>query len=170
MKSNGVIISGYQGIGKSTLVNERLRVENMFIDLESSNFFIEDSNGEKVREENWYKAYGNLAISLAEQGYNVFISSHKVVRDYLEKQAKGKAKLLLIYPNEELQEPWIQKLFNRSVTTGLEKDYKAYMGAKVYYLDNIKNLREQEGWEKLEIDNMDYDLYSMIYDWRTGEK
>ena len=52
MKSNGTIISGYQGIGKSTLVNERLRVENMFIDLESSNFFIEDSNGEKVRDEN----------------------------------------------------------------------------------------------------------------------
>ena len=170
MKSNGVIISGYQGIGKSTLVNERLRVENMFIDLESSNFFIEDSNGEKVRDENWYKAYGNIAISLAEQGYNVFISSHKVVRDYLEKQAKGKAKLLLIYPNEELQEPWIQKLFHRSITTGLEKDYKAYMGAKVYYLANIKDLREQEGWEKLEIGNMDYDLYSMIYDWRIGNK
>ena len=170
MKSNGVIISGYQGIGKSTLVNERLRVENMFIDLESSNFFIEDSNGEKVREENWYKAYGNIALSLAEQGFIVFISSHKVVRDYVEKQAKGKAKLLLIYPNEELQEPWIQKLFHRSITTGLEKDYKAYMGAKTFYLDNIKNLREQECWNKIEIDKMDYDLYSMIYDWRIGEK
>ena len=170
MGTCGTIISGYQGIGKSTLVKEHLYVENMFIDLESSNFFIEDSNGEKVRDENWYKAYGNIAISLAEQGYNVFISSHKVVRDYLEKQAKGKTKLLLIYPKEELQEPWIQKLFHRSITTGLEKDYKAYMGAKVYYLANIKNLREQEGWEKLEIGNMDYDLYSLIYNWRIGEK
>ncbi len=170
MGTCGVIISGYQGIGKSTLVNERLRVENMFIDLESSNFFIEDSNGEKVREENWYKAYGNIAISLAEQGYNVFISSHKNVRDYLEKQAKGKVKLLLIYPKEEMQEPWIGKLLDRYITTCSEKDYKAYMGAKVYYLANIKDLREQEGWEKLEIGSMDYDLYSLIYNWRIGEK
>ena len=168
--ANGVIISGYQGIGKSTLVNERLRVENMFIDLESSNFFIEDSNGEKVREENWYKAYGNIAISLAEQGYNVFISSHKNVRDYLEKQAKGKVKLLLIYPKEEMQEPWIGKLLDRYITTCSEKDYKAYMGAKVYYLANIKDLREQEGWDKLEIGSMDYDLYSLIYNWRIENK
>ncbi len=171
MKSNGAIISGYQGIGKSTLVNEHLYVENMFIDLESSNFFIEDSNGEKVREENWYKAYGNLAISLAEQGYNVFISSHKVVRDYLSSIAKSRdIKLLLIFPTEELQEPWIRKLLGRYITTCSEKDYKAYMGAKTYYLDNIKNLREQEGWKKLEIGSMDYDLYSLIYDWRIGEK
>ena len=100
----------------------------------------------------------------------MFISSHKNVRDYLEKQANGKVKLLLIYPNEELQEPWIGKLLDRYIATCSEKDYKAYMGAKVYYLANIKDLREQEGWEKLEIGNMDYDLYSMIYDWRIGEK
>ena len=60
--ANGVIISGYQGIGKSTLS----RNYSCFIDLESSNFFVTNSNGETVREENWYKVYGNIALSLAE--------------------------------------------------------------------------------------------------------
>lgn len=164
MKSNGVIISGYQGIGKSTLA----KTDSFFIDLESSNFFVTNSNGEKVRDENWYKAYGNIALTLAEQGFDVFISSHKQVRDYLSSIAKCRdIKLLLIYPTEELQEPWIRKLQDRYIATCSEKDFKAYIGAKTYYLDNIKDLREQESWDRIEIDKMDYSLFDLIFNWES---
>ena len=160
MKYYGTIISGYQGIGKSTLA----KTDSLyFIDLESSNFFVTNSNGETFRDENWYKAYGNIALSLSEQGFDVFISSHKPVRDYIALNKNENTKLILIYPTEELQEPWIRKLQNRYITTTLDKDFKAYMGAKNYYLDNIKDLKEQEGWEKIEIDKMDYSLFGLIY-------
>ena len=97
----------------------------------------------------------------------MFISSHKPVRDYLSSIAKSRdIKLLLIYPTEELQESWIRKLQNRYIATISDKDFKAYMCAKNYYLDNIKDLREQEVWDKIEIDKMDYSLYDLIYYWR----
>ena len=64
-----MIYSGYQGIGKSTLCKNDRR----FIDLESSNFFIDGK-----RDENWYKVYANIAKDLSDSGFNVFIASHKI--------------------------------------------------------------------------------------------
>ena len=70
-----MIIIGYQGIGKSTLAKNSLK----YIDLESGNFWI---NGE--RDEQWYKPYCNIANHLSAQGYTVFTSSHKEVREELK--------------------------------------------------------------------------------------
>ena len=67
-----MIYVGYQGIGKSTLANKDLK----YIDLESSNTFID---GERPKR--WEAMYVNFAVCLSKQGYNVFISSHKVVRN-----------------------------------------------------------------------------------------
>ena len=60
----GAIISGYQGIGKSTLS----KAGNGYIDLESGNFFADG-----YRADDWYVVYSQIAIHLAEQGYRVFI-------------------------------------------------------------------------------------------------
>ena len=69
-----MIIIGYQGIGKSTLANCNLN----YVDLESSNFYIDGK-----RADDWYKPYCKIAEHLSQQGYYVFVSSHKVVRDEL---------------------------------------------------------------------------------------
>ena len=69
---NGTIYICYQGVGKSSTVNEC----DFFIDLESSNF--KDENG--YRTDDWYIYYVNIAFDLASQGYSVFVSSHEVVR------------------------------------------------------------------------------------------
>lgn len=69
----GLIMIGYQGIGKSSCAGK-----NDCIDLESSTFWFEGS-----RSENWYIPYCNIAMDLANQGYTVFTSSHKVVREQL---------------------------------------------------------------------------------------
>ena len=53
-----MIISGYQGIGKSTLAKN----SNKYIDLESGNFWID---GE--RQENWYKIYCKIAAHLSNK-------------------------------------------------------------------------------------------------------
>lgn len=69
-----MIIIGYPGIGKSTLAGK----DHKFIDLESSNFKIEDE-----RSEDWYKVYCKVAEDLSRQGYIVFVSSHLAVREAL---------------------------------------------------------------------------------------
>ena len=70
-----MIISGYQGIGKSSLAGK-----NNCIDLESGNFWVDGK-----RADDWYKPYCQIANHLSQQGYTVFVSSHEVVRKELEK-------------------------------------------------------------------------------------
>ena len=149
-----MIVIGYQGIGKSTLSKN---IEMFSIDLESGNFWV---NGK--REENWYIVYCNIANSISNQGYIVCVSSHKVVRDFLK---NSKEKIVLIFPSIELKDEWIKKLKNRYCETGLEKDYKAFKNALLYYDENIKELMESP-FEKIIIDSMDYDLSKLIEDFK----
>lgn len=147
-----MIIVGYQGIGKSTLAKNG----NGFIDLESSNFFV---NG--VRQNDWYIPYCNIAMNLSEQGYTVFVSSHECVRNYLFFHA-DQARLVIVCPSLRLKDQWIEKLEKRYQDTGLVKDYKAMMNAKDRYEENIKELMNTVGFEILQIDTMDYKLSDVI--------
>jgi len=147
-----MIIVGYQGIGKSTLAKNG----NGFIDLESSNFFV---NG--VRQNDWYIPYCNIAMNLSEQGYTVFVSSHECVRNYLAFHA-DQARLVIVCPSPRLKDQWIEKLEKRYQDTGLVKDYKAMMNAKDRYEENIKELMNTVGFEILQIDTMDYKLSDVI--------
>lgn len=142
-----MIYVGYQGIGKSTLSKK-----GGFIDLESNNFFIEG-----VRREDWYKEYCRIAQSLSSQGQNVFLSSHKEVREELKKQG---VEFFVIYPSLSLKDEWIGKLKNRYETTGSNKDYKAYKNAENMFEENIKDLTKEE--KKIEIKDMNYELEKLI--------
>ena len=71
-----MIYVGYQGIGKSSISGK-----NNCIDLESGNFWVD---GKRI--DDWYKIYVNIAEHLSNQGYKVFMSSHKVVREELNKR------------------------------------------------------------------------------------
>ena len=59
-----MIVIGYQGVGKSTLAGKDYR----FIDLESGCFWVDGPNGERVRADDWYKAYCQVAVDLSDQG------------------------------------------------------------------------------------------------------
>ena len=142
-----MIIIGYQGIGKSTLAG----CYNC-IDLESGNFWIDGK-----RDENWYIPYCNIAEHLSKQGFNVFTSSHQVVRDRL---ANSEEKVFCVFPSLALREEWISKLHLRYEATKLEKDYKAYMNAVDRYSENIKELADfKHTWV---IHSMDYDLLEIV--------
>lgn len=147
-----MIISGYQGIGKSTLAKR----SKEYIDLESGNFFV---NGKKV--DDWHIPYCNIAIHLSEQGYHVFVSSHKVVRDYLA-SLPLKWDLLIVHPALSLKDEWLSKLRSRYESTGLDKDFRALKNAEQCYEQNIQDLIEQSGFSKLEIKQTDYDLEMLL--------
>ena len=144
-----MIIIGYQGIGKSTLAKDSLK----YIDLESGNFWI---NGE--RDEQWYKPYCNIANHLSAQGYTVFTSSHKEVRDELKNSSEV---VKIAFPALELKTDWLIRLTNRYNESMLEKDYKALINASLYYEDNINDLMN-EPFDKIVINNIDYNLRELI--------
>lgn len=147
-----MIIVGYQGIGKSSLAKNG----NGFIDLESSNFFVDG-----LRSVDWYIPYCNIAKHLSEQGYMVFVSSHECVRRYLTYHADG-CRLVIICPSLELKDLWIEKLLKRYNSTKSEKDYKALMNAVNQYETNISELIKTPGFEVIQIQDINYDLHSLI--------
>lgn len=144
-----MIIIGYQGIGKSTLAKDSWK----YIDLESGNFWI---NGE--RDEQWYKPYCNIANHLSAQGYTVFTSSHKEVREELKNSSEV---VKIAFPALELKTDWLIRLKDRYNESMLEKDYKALMNASLYYETNINDLMN-EPFDKIVINNIDYNLRKLI--------
>ena len=149
-----MIISGYQGIGKSTLAGAKGKYK--CIDLESSNFWV---NGE--RPENWYKIYCQIALSLSTQDYVVFVSSHKEVRDELKAIEKYYSPICVIYPSINLKDKWIEKLEKRYEETKSDKDYKALSYAKDHYKESIAEIM-QGGLPYYEINSIDYRLVEII--------
>lgn len=152
--NKGMIIVGYQGIGKSSCSSLR----DSIIDLESSNFFVD---GE--RSDNWQVVYCRIAVSLAKQGYTVLISSHDCVRNELAKYVNdGSYTIVSICPSYRLKDLWIQKLHNRYIHTKLDKDYKAWQNAESNYSDSIMSIVSNSPWSFIFLETMDYDLSSII--------
>lgn len=143
-----MIIVGYQGIGKSTLTEDC----NQCIDLESSNFFVDGR-----RDYNWYKVYANIAKHLSEQHHVVFMSSHKVVREYMNEQ---NIEFIVVCPSLELKEEWLKKLKDRYVETKKDKDFRAWQNAVIGYNEQIKDLMKERNVVLL--DNMNYKLLDVI--------
>lgn len=148
----GAIISGYQGIGKSSLAKNG----EGYIDLESGNFFIDGA-----RDGNWFKIYAQIAIHLAEQGYRVFVSSHQLLREYLAEINPG-IPLYVCFPSYALEKAWIAKLRERYERSQLDKDFRAWKGAESYYQKNIKELHASKGYIPIIIHDMDYSLSRLM--------
>jgi hypothetical protein len=145
-----MVIVGYQGIGKSGTAKDG----NGFIDLESSNFFVDGK-----RPDDWYKPYCQIAVHLSSQGYYVFTSSHEVVRKEL---LNYDVRRLVVYPSLELKDAWIQRLTNRYELTKEPKDYRALMNARDRFEENINELANADGFEKLVLAYMPFDLGKVI--------
>ena len=148
-----MIIIGYQGIGKSTLASK----SKQYVDLESSSFWYTDEGGNSLRWPNWYDIYCNIAEHLSQQGYDVFVSSHALVRKRLQKSNEY---VVAICPSIELESGWIDKLHTRYINSCLEKDYKAWQNAVGRYAENIKEILID--CKTIIIHDMDYDLEKLI--------
>lgn len=155
-----MIISGYQGIGKSSLAG----FDGKVIDLESGNFWVDTGDGGKYRSEHWCKTYVNIACHLSEQGFTVFVSCHREVREELRKRMdEGLCKALVICPSLELKDEWLKRLEVRFESSKLEKDYRACKNAEENYDRSITELIEGE-LPCLVIKNMDYSLREAIFE------
>ena len=145
-----MIVIGYQGIGKSTLAQKDFR----YVDLESS--ALRQGN---VRWHNWYEPYCMIAEWLSKQGYTVFVSSHKEVRDYLNEFCEEP--FCAVVPSESLKDEWIDKLKRRYEQFPTDKNYRAYMNAVDRYTENIREIKEDVE-DVREITTMSYELDRLI--------
>lgn len=155
-----MIITGYQGIGKSTLA----KTNDKIIDLESTCFWNKES-GEKTRPDDWYVYYCQIAIDLSNQGYIVFVSCHPQVRDFLSSHSNN---FNAIFPSKKIKEDWINRLKNRYKLSGLEKDKRALEHAEKFYDSDIDRLLYecQYGIEYYHnaviIESINYDLAELV--------
>ena len=151
----GLIIVGYQGIGKSSCAN----ATNECIDLESGNFWIGNE-----RSNDWHIPYCQIAMHLANQGYTVFTSSHKAVYEHFKTMPllSNVAEIVVFCPDICHKKEWIERLQKRYDKTGLLKDYKALMNAKDRYKENIYELINS-GLPVFQPGNcVDYDLMDYV--------
>lgn len=123
-----MIIIGYPGIGKSSYA--RFKGGRHTIDLESSCF---------VKGDNWAVSYCNVAVDLANQGFDVFVSSHDAVRKAL--MASCYYRIFAVYPSLCIKKDWISRLEARYKRTGLEKDLRSLERARAYYEVDITALK-----------------------------
>lgn len=158
----GLIIIGYQGIGKSSIAGK-----DGCIDLESSNFYVNEK-----RDPYWYIPYTNIAMDLANQGYTVFTSAHACVAhefklQYLLGNAKIKyqniGNIVVVRPKacQDWKYVWIERLRKRYERTSLTKDYRALMDAESHFFENMKQL-DCHGFDVYTPDSLDYDLYDYV--------
>ena len=157
-----MIVVGYQGIGKSTLAKKNYR----YIDFESSALRHED--GSKAND--WYESYCMMAEWLSKQGYIVFVSSHKEVRDYLNRHCKEP--FCAIVPSLSLKDWWLKKLHNRYNNTKSMKDALAYYRAIHWFTEDVTAIKDDIQITK-EITTTNYDLariVGLLYLKTKGEK
>ena len=158
-----MIITGYQGIGKSTVAATRYDI----IDLESTNFWkVDKVTGTKTRPDDWYVYYCQLAMDLSSQGYIVFVSSHQQVRDYLKENHDAK-NFCVIFPALRIKDDWLKRLKDRYEASGLEKDLNAYIRALNSYETDIQKFYDEAeaGYyhRVITLADIDYDLAKVIY-------
>ena len=134
-----MIITGYQGIGKSTLA----KTNDKIIDLESScfwkyDFYDFDHTGEKSRPNDWHVYYCQIAQHLSKQGYTVFVSCHPEVRKFLD--IHNEEHFCAIFPDKSLKKEWIQRLRDRYKESKSEKDLRALEHAEKNYDNDVYQL------------------------------
>ncbi len=156
----GLIIIGYPGIGKSSIVKDMNFILNSkinLIDFESSLFKVSDT-----RYPDWPIVYVNLAISLAKQGYVVLISSHECVREEIAKRNRDGWNVVSIAPSVELKDEWLDKLLDRYKRTATEKDSMAYRAAKERYSEDVLDISAEKNMSHIILETMEYDLSAIV--------
>lgn len=138
-----MIIAGYIGIGKSTLCKKYKK----YIDL--SNLISSD--------ENCVQQFCENVITLHEQGYTVFTTTNKLVRNYFKKH---NVNYTVICPDPALEIDWFKKLKARYFNDTTDKNYQAVENVKNNFQKDIKDLLCEVHVEV--IANVDYELQSII--------
>ena len=108
----GLIICGFAGIGKSTVVN---KIPG-WVDLESTPF-----------NKNW-KVYVDIIEYMSNVGYNILVSCHQELRDELKNRS---LKYTIVCPDLSIKDEYIKRYKSRGNTSDfvnlLEKNWDTFI-------------------------------------------
>lgn len=130
-----MIYVGYPGVGKSTLAGKQFE----FIDLECSQFTRTSIL--------WYEHYVDVAEHIDRQGFNVFLSSHRNVRNELKRR---NIKFITITPSLKLKDEWIERLYYRYEHSLKSKDLAAWHRAAKEFDNDVADLLNEENVKVIE--------------------
>lgn len=137
-----MIVIGYYGLGKSSVCSENPG----FIDLESK-YFREEGSWLGGNSKVGLDRYIWLIEDLNAAGKTVFVSSLKEVRKAIfeSKKIDSFLEVAYIYPDLNLKDEWLSRLYNRWKESSLQKDWLAYERATREYPTVIKEMKEEKG-------------------------
>ena len=150
----GFIVCGYPGVGKSSIAGW-----DYCIDLESS-YFSRRDDADPPQDSEWVRQYVSVAMSLAQQGYTVLISTHTAVIERLKEIATN-IPVFIFCPQASMKEEWEKRLNSRYEKSGSDKDKRALHGAIECWDKKIAAL-ENSGFPIYNPWNLDYDLRYFI--------
>lgn len=167
MKTKGLIICGYPGVGKSSIAGW-----NNCIDLESS-WFSYDKDGNKIYpNEAWATNYCMLARQLALQGYTVLLSTHQAVINTLREGKwilnKDGIRVVIFVPRSDMKKAWIERLINRYLESDEDIDFRAFVGGIQYWDTKMLTIRHSD-FPVYCPDSIDYDFRDYILKIREKE-
>lgn len=142
-----MIVIGYPGIGKTSTIEAKETIcGKPVIDLESSNFWVtKPGTEERRRPDYWYKIYAQIAADLSRQGFVVFLSSHKDVREELKDKKYEDVQKLLAFPDITIKDEWVERLKNRFDRFPNKKNEYALFRAQNYYDLDIRDMMSGSG-------------------------
>ena len=139
-----MIICGYAGVGKTTLCKQYKK----YIDLDSNTF---------QKDSNWVETYCETVIKLVNDGYDVFVSCHKAVRNYFDTK---EIEYITISPTLELEKQWLEKLKKRYFDDTSDANYRAVDRIIHHYTEDITDLLKARN--VIVIDNVKYELKTLL--------
>ena len=151
-----MIVMGFPGIGKSTMAGK----ESGYVDLDSSLF--------SRLGDQWFKAYADVAYALDGQGFNVFLSTHMEVVDFigtLKSKYRSPVKVVVCAPCMGLEKFWIKRLEDRWWSAPTEENRRAWKSVEGRWSDVLLDLDmacRRYGFRRLEIEGEGYDLGLML--------
>ena len=168
MKTKGLIICGYPGVGKSSIAGW-----NNCIDLESSWFSYDEKGNKKYPDDTWCVDYCNLAMRLAAQGYTVLTSTHACVINELRDHKfvldyKYKVKVVIFVPRSDMKKAWVERLVNRYIESDKDADLRAFIGGIQYWDSKMATIRHTD-FPVYCPDSIDYDFRDYILKIRERE-
>jgi len=106
-RAPGLVIAGFPGVGKTSLVTElRQRFgDSCAVDLDSSDF-----------KENWPQSYFAAILAAVPVYGIILVSTHREVRQFLcdEVEAKRHLPWVLAYPRPGVKDAWLSRLRKRA--------------------------------------------------------
>jgi len=132
MSKKAVVISGFPGVGKTTIFTKHTNLA--ILDSDSSNFSWQDSVN-RIRNPEWPANYIAHIQENIDNTDAIFVSSHREVRKAL---VANNIKFVLVYPELDMKEEYIQRYKDR----GSPETFVALL--KTNYKTWIQELMEQQ--------------------------